>query len=109
MTVEQVRPQISKLPSEAIQQLVKELLAVDRHRRGEIDLSGFALAVGLASLANAPELLRQYGVEPKPGHLRTLEGMLSSLRSGALDFVLEDEDLYDESDIVERYSKWQRQ
>ena len=61
------------------------------------------------SLANAPELLRQYGVEPKPGHLRTLEGMLSSLRSGALDFVLEDEDLYDESDIVERYSKWQRQ
>ncbi len=103
MTVEQVRPQISALSSEAIQQLVKELLAVDRYRRGEIDLSGFALAADLSSLADAPELLRQYEVEPKPGHLRTLEGMLASLHSGALDFVLEDEDIYNESDLVERY------
>lgn len=104
MTVEQVRPTISTLPSEAIQQLVKELLAVDRYRRGEIDLSGFALAADLSSLADAPDLLRQYGVQPKSEHLRTLEGMLASLRSGALDFVLEDEDIYNESDLVERYS-----
>jgi len=104
MTVEQVRPQISTLSSEAIQQLVKELMAVARYRRGEIDLSGFALAADLSSLADAPALLREYRVEPKPDHLRTLEGMLASLGSGALDFVLEDEDTYDESDIVERYS-----
>jgi hypothetical protein len=104
MTVEQVRPRISGLSSEAIQQLVKELLAVDRYRRGEIDISGFALATELSSLADAPELLRQYGVEPKPDHLRTLEGMLASLQSGTLNFVLEEEDIYDESDIVERYS-----
>lgn len=104
MTVEQVRPQISALSSEAIQQLVKELIVVARYRRGEIDLSGFALAAGLSSLADAPELLREYGVEPKPEHLRTLEGMLASLGSGALDFVLADEAVYDESDIVERYS-----
>jgi len=104
MTVEQIRPQISGFSSDAIQQLVKELLAVDRYRRGEIDLSGFALAAELSSLADAPELLRQYGVESKPDHLRTLEGMLASLQSGALNFVLEEEDIYGESDIVERYS-----
>lgn len=104
MTVEQVRPQISGLSSDAIHQLVKELLAVDRYRRGEIDLSGFALAAELSSLADAPELLRQYGIEPKPDQLRTLKGMLASLHSGALDFVLEDEDIYNESDLVERYS-----
>jgi hypothetical protein len=75
---------------------------VDRYRRGEIDISGFALATELSSLADAPELLRQYGVEPKPDHLRTLEGMLASLQSGTLNFVLEEEDLYDKSDIVER-------
>ncbi|RIK80271.1 hypothetical protein DCC62_04230 [candidate division KSB1 bacterium] len=104
MTVEQVRSQISGLSPEAIQQLVKELLAVDRYRRGEIDLSGVALAANLSSLAEAPSLLRQYGIEPKPDQLRTLEGMLASLQSGALDFVLKEADQYTEADLVERYS-----
>jgi hypothetical protein len=104
ITVEKIRPQISGLTTEAIQQLIKELLAVDRYRRGEIDISGFALEAELSSLDQAPTLLRQYGVEPKPDHLLTLGGMLASLQSGALDFVMQDEDLYDESDLMERYS-----
>jgi hypothetical protein len=65
--------------------------------------SGFALEAGLSSLADAPSLLRQYGVEPKPEHLTTLEGMLAALQSGAFDFVAEDEDLYTEADLQERY------
>jgi hypothetical protein len=104
MTVEQVRSQVSALSSEAIQQLVKELQAVDRYRRGEIDISGFAWYAGLSSLADAPELLRQYNIEPEPDQLRALEAMLAALHSGALDFVLKDEDIYDESDLLERYS-----
>jgi hypothetical protein len=83
--------------------LGREILAVERYRRGELDLSGFALDVGLSSLADAPGLLRQYGAEPKPEHLATLEEMLAALRSGAFDFLSEDEDLYSDADLRERY------
>jgi hypothetical protein len=103
MTVEQLRQQIRTLSPEQIQRLGREILAVERYRHGELDLSGFALDVGLSSLADAPSLLRQYGVEPKPEHLTTLDGLLAALRSGALDFVAEDEDLYTEADLLERY------
>lgn len=103
MRVEQLRRQISSLSPEQIRQLGKEILAVDRYRRGELDLSGFALAAGLSSLADAPGVLREYGIEPKPEHLVTLEGMLASLKSGALDFVDKEEDLYTEADLRERY------
>lgn len=81
----------------------REILAVEQYRSGTLDLSGFALEVGLSSLADAPGLLRQYGVEPKPGHLTTLEEMLAALRGGAFDFLAEDEDLYSEADLRERY------
>lgn len=70
---------------------------------GELDLSGFALEAGLSSLADAPGVLRQYGIEPKPDHLASLEGMLAALKSGALDFVAKEEDLYTEADLRERY------
>ena len=103
MTVEQLRQQIRALSPEEIQRLGREILAVERYRNGELDLSGFALEAGLSSLADAPSLLRQYGVEPKPEHLTTLEGMLAALQSGAFDFVAEDEDLYTEADLQERY------
>ena len=103
MTVEQLRQQIRTLSPEEIQRLGREILAVEEYRRGNLDLSGFALEVGLSSLADAPSLLRQYGVEPKPEHLATLEGMLAALRSGAFDFLEEDEDLYTEADLRERY------
>lgn len=103
MTVEQLRQQIKFLSPEEIQRLGREILAVEQYRRRNLDLSGFALEVELSSLADAPSLLRQYGVEPKPEHLTTLEGMLAALRSGAFDFLSEDEDLYTEADLRERY------
>lgn len=103
MTVEQLRQQMKALSPEDLQRLGREILAVERYRRGELDLSGFALEVGLSSLADAPTLLRQYGVESKPEHLTTLEGMLAALQSGTLDFVTGDEDLYTEADLLERY------
>lgn len=103
MKVEQLREQISALPPEQLRQLGKELLAVDRYRRGELDLGGFALEAGLSSLAEAPGVLRQYGVEPRPDHLITLEGMLAALKSGALDFAAKEDDLYTEADLQERY------
>lgn len=103
MTVEQLRQQIKALSPEDLHRLGREIVAVEQYRRGELDLSGFALAIGLSSLADAPNLLRQYGVEPKPEHLTTLEGMLAALRSGALDFVAEDDELYSEADLLERY------
>ncbi len=103
MTVDQLRGQLSSLPSEILRQLARELLAADRYRQEEIDLSGFAMEAGLSSLAEAPGVLRQYGINPKPEHLTTLEGMLAALKSGALDFVAKDEDLYTEADLQERY------
>jgi len=103
MTVEQLRQQMKALPPEEFHRLGREILAVERYRRGELDLSGFALEAGPSSLADAPGLLRQYGVEPKPEHLATLEGMLAALRSGAFDFVAKDDDLYTEADLLERY------
>lgn len=103
MTVEQLRQQISALPPEDLHRLGREILAVEQYRRGELDLAGVALETGLSSLADAPNLLRQYGVEPKPEHLTTLDGLLAALRSGALEFVAEDEDLYTEADLLERY------
>jgi hypothetical protein len=103
MTVEQLRQQIRAFPPDELHRLGREILAVERYRRGELDLSGVALEAGLPSLADAPSLLRQYGVEPKPEHLTTLEGMLAALHSGAFDFVTGDEDLYTEADLLERY------
>lgn len=103
MTVDQLRWQLSSLPTELLRQLARELLAADRYRREEIDLSGFALEAGLSSLAEAPGVLRQYRIDPKPEHLTTLEGMLAALKSGALDFVAKDEDIYTEADLAERY------
>lgn len=103
MTVEQLRQQIRALPPDELHRLGREILAVERYRRGELDLSGVALEVGLSSLADALSLPRQYGVEPKSEHLTTLDGMLSALQSGALDFVAGDEDLYTEADLLERY------
>lgn len=103
MKLEQLRRRICALTPDQIRQLGKELLAVDRYRRGELDLSGFALEAGLSSLADAPGILRQYRIEPNPDHLATLEGMLAGLKSGALSFVAEDEDLYTEADLQERY------
>lgn len=103
MNVQQLRQQIAELPPEQLRHLGQEILAVDRYRRGELDLGGFALEAGLTSLADAPDMLRQYGVEPKPEHLAALEGMLAALHSGTLDFVAKDEDLYTEADLQERY------
>ena len=103
MTVEQLRHQIRALSPDELHRLGQEIRAVEQYRRGELDLSGFALEAGLASLADAPGLLRQYGVEPKPEDLATLEGMLAALQSGAFNFAAEDEDLYTEADLLERY------
>ena len=103
MTVEQLRQQIRALSPGEIQRLGREILTVERYRHGELDLSGFALEIGLSSLADAPSLLRQYGIEPREEHMTTLEGMLAALRSGAFDFLAGEEDVYSEADLRERY------
>ncbi len=103
MTVEQLRRHISSLSSEEMQKLGRELLAVERYRREESDISGFTLEAGLSSLRDAPTLLRQYGVEPRADDLTTLEGMLAAAQTGAFDFVAEDEELYAETDLQEWY------
>ena len=103
MTLKQVRRQISDLSPQEIRRLGREMLAVDRYRPGELDLSGFALEAGISSLLEAANVLREFGIEPRPNDLMTLEGMLAALQSGGLDFVAGDEDLYSEADLRERY------